>query len=284
MNAKELKEDLGELYRNRSSFRVPRIFSILTDTAKWKLGPIFSERETYDEDDDIFHDFITEVAGVCVVTQVEGPNPGLQGIAKIRMQIPNDYEVPAPTKPQVSSTRTGFEALNLKELTECGCTCTPKLLDLGLFKQTAEDDPLPGGFMTFIVMERLPGRNLVNFADLPMSERDQVSEFYALGCIHHDPDRRNLIWDAENKKCYIIDLEDVRQLDSDAKWRKFIPERDFHEWGISGPEINTSMYGLDPMVPHDLKYAEDPGDEELEEMAEEAAGKGLWFIKEHDIS
>ncbi|EEQ30712.1 hypothetical protein McanMca71_000602 [Microsporum canis] len=291
MNVDELDGDLWELHCDRSSFEVPNYSSIRTDTAKWKLGPIFSERETYDEDDELFDDFITEVAGVCVATQVEGPTPGVQGIAKIRMQIPNDYEIPAPTKPQDSSYRTATEVLNLKELTERGSTCTPKLLDLGLFEQTRKEDPLPGGFMTFIVMERLPGRNLVNFDLLPMSERDQVRlafakairEFYAMGCVHDDPDRRNLMWDPENKKCYIIDLEDVRQLDSDVKRKTFTPELDFHDWAIAGPEVNTHLKGLDPMVPYGGKYIEDPGDEALEKMAKDAAGKELLFLTYRDM-
>lgn len=58
-----------------------------------------------------------------------------------------------------------------------------------------------------------------------------------------------------------------------------MPEINFHELGIAGPEINTSMYGLDPMVPHDRKYIEDAGDETLEKMAAEAAGKDLQFPK-----
>ena len=46
---------------------------------KWKFHKIFSECQ--------LHDFyIAEASAVCVATQVEGPNPGLQGIGKIRMQ------------------------------------------------------------------------------------------------------------------------------------------------------------------------------------------------------
>lgn len=76
------------------------------------------------------------------------------------------------------STRSGFEWFNLRELTGHGCTCTPKLLDVAFLDQS-ENDPVPGGFIFFIVMERLPGRNLVNFASLPMSERDQVRLAFA---------------------------------------------------------------------------------------------------------
>lgn len=76
---------------------------------------------------------------------------------------------------------------------------------------------------------------------------------------------------------YIIDLEDARQLDDDCPPKVFTPERDFHLWGIAGPEINTGSFGLDPMVPHDGEFIKDPSDEELEKMARDAAGKPLYF-------
>ncbi|EZG07122.1 hypothetical protein H106_03454 [Trichophyton rubrum CBS 735.88] len=282
MNVNELEGDLRELYCNRSSFEVPNYTHISTSTAEWKLGPIFSEREVWDLNDPVYDAYITEAAGVCVTTQVKGPTPGVQGIAKIRIQIPNDYNVPTPTKPQDCSFQAGMEVFNLKELTEAGSTCTPKLLDHGFYEQTRKNDPLPGGFMVFIVMERLPGRNLQNFNELPMFERDQVRLAFAKTIrryIHYDPHRRNLMWDRESKKCYIIDLEDARHLDDDCPPKIFTPERDFLVWGIAGPEINTSLYGLDPMVPHDRKFIKNPSDEELEKMAQDAAGKPLYFAE-----
>ncbi|GBF60265.1 hypothetical protein TMEN_2682 [Trichophyton mentagrophytes] len=282
MNVDELEGDLRELYCNRSSFEVPDYTHISTSTAEWKLGPIFSEREVWDLNDPVYDAYITEAAGVCVATQIKGPTPGVQGIAKIRIQIPNDYNVPAPTKPQDCSFQAGMEVFNLKELTEVGSTCTPKLLDHGFYEQTRKNDPLPGGFMVFIVMERLPGRNLQNFNELPMSERDQVRLAFAKTIrryIHYDPHRRNLVWDRESKKCYIIDLEDARHLDDDCPPKIFTPERDFLVWGIAGPEINTSLYGLDPMVPHDRKFIKNPSDEELEKMAQDATGKPLYFAE-----
>ncbi|EFE42838.1 hypothetical protein TRV_02410 [Trichophyton verrucosum HKI 0517] len=239
MNVNELEGDLRELYCNRSSFEVPNYTHISTSTAEWKLGPIFSEREVWDLNDPVYDAYITEAAA-------------------------------------------GMEVFNLKELTEAGSTCTPKLLDHGFYEQTRKNDPLPGGFMVFIVMERLPGRNLQNFNELPMFERDQVRLAFAKTIrryIHYDPHRRNLMWDRESKKCYIIDLEDARHLDDDCPPKIFTPERDFLVWGIAGPEINTSLYGLDPMVPHDRKFIKNPSDEELEKMAQDAAGKPLCFAE-----
>lgn len=86
MNVNELEGDLRELYCNRSSFEVPNYTHISTSTAEWKLGPIFSEREVWDLNDPVYDAYITEAAGVCVTTQVKGPTPGVQGIAKIRIQ------------------------------------------------------------------------------------------------------------------------------------------------------------------------------------------------------
>ncbi|KAK2812811.1 hypothetical protein FQN50_001140 [Emmonsiellopsis sp. PD_5] len=286
MDVGQLKDDLAELYRNRSSYWVEDARSFKNPRSKtvWELGPIFTERETYG-DDDYCEAYIAETCATCVATQVE-PNTGVQGIAKIRMQIPEDPENPTSTKPQRCSRRAGFEFYNHDTLTKLGCTCTPKLLDSVLLGQK-KDEPLPGGFLFFLVMERLPGRNLVNFADLPMSERDQVRlafakairEFYALRFMHNDPGRRNLMWDPENKKCYIIDLEDAYQINDDEEPTKFMPELDYRVWEIAGPEINCSSFGLDPMVPYDKKFIKDPDDEMLEKMAADAAGKELVFDK-----
>ncbi|OAL64584.1 hypothetical protein A7C99_4018 [Trichophyton rubrum] len=248
MNVNELEGDLRELYCNRSSFEVPNYTHISTSTAEWKLGPIFSEREVWDLNDPVYDAYITEAAGVCVTTQVKGPTPGVQAY----LEFPMTTMFLHPPSPKIVAFK--------------------QLLDHGFYEQTRKNDPLPGGFMVFIVMERLPGRNLQNFNELPM-------EFYSRRYIHYDPHRRNLMWDRESKKCYIIDLEDARHLDDDCPPKIFTPERDFLVWGIAGPEINTSLYGLDPMVPHDRKFIKNPSDEELEKMAQDAAGKPLYFAE-----
>lgn len=66
-----------------------------------------------------------------------------------------------------------FELHNLQQLTELGCSCTPKLLDFRIDYQIKGDN-VPGGFILYLLIEKVPGRNLLNFGSLPMSERDQV--------------------------------------------------------------------------------------------------------------
>lgn len=89
MEVSELQGDLLECYRARSSFWVPKIPPLWEgepgSTAQWEFGPIFSERITEAMDRE-FNAYISEASAVCVATQVSGPNPGVQGIARIRLQ------------------------------------------------------------------------------------------------------------------------------------------------------------------------------------------------------
>ncbi|EER39377.1 conserved hypothetical protein [Histoplasma capsulatum H143] len=276
MDLEEIKDDLEELYNHRSTFCVRDIpcFRNPHSNILWKFGPIFTEREL---EGSYQGEWLLEAC-------VEGPNPGLQGVAKIRIRLPDDGRDPSTTEPKPSSTRVATEFKNHDRLTKLGAACTPKLLDYALVTQQ-EGDRLPGGFLSILIMERLPGRNLVNFVDLPMSQRDQVRlafaktirEFYALKFMHNDPDRRNLMWDPEKKKRYIIDLEDACQLGDKRAPRRFIPALDFRFWGVAGPGINCNSSGLDPMVPYGNNPLVDPDDATLEKMAADAAGKELVF-------
>lgn len=87
MDVDELDDDLLELYCNRESEWITDVPYISTNYEKmqWKLGPIFKEREIHDYDT-AFKAYISEASGVCIATQIKGPNPGVQGVAKIRMQ------------------------------------------------------------------------------------------------------------------------------------------------------------------------------------------------------
>lgn len=74
---------------------------------------------------------------------------------------------------------------------------------------------------------------------------------------------------------YIIDLEDAVET---SKPKSFIPELDFYDWEIAGPQPGTWSCGLDPMVPHHRQMIKDPDDSVLEKWAAESAGKELLFL------
>lgn len=71
-----------------------------------------------------------------------------------------------------------MELQNLYKLTKAGCTCTPKLIEFMIESQD-EDDCVPDGFKLYILMEKVPGRNLLNFDKFPIEERDQVRIAFA---------------------------------------------------------------------------------------------------------
>jgi hypothetical protein len=61
----------------------------------------------------------------------------------------------------------------MTHLTEFGCLSTPRLLDVAKNKQ-AEDMCLPGGYMLFILMEKLPGKMILDFWDYDLETRNRI--------------------------------------------------------------------------------------------------------------
>lgn len=88
----------------------------------------------------------------------------LKGWLLSRYRIPNldIYERPSedPQKRAQQAAEppehTQIEARALADLTEKGCTATPKLLYHQTMKQT-ERLPVPGGYVIIILMEKVPG-------------------------------------------------------------------------------------------------------------------------------
>lgn len=96
------------------------------------------------------------------------------------MEYPEDIEPDdlAQTKPCKYGIWASYEFYNLKRLSRLGCSSTPKLLGHTLASQS-QDEYVPGGFIIYLLIEKVPGRNLINFADLSLSERDEVRLAFA---------------------------------------------------------------------------------------------------------
>ncbi|KAL2004255.1 hypothetical protein VTN02DRAFT_4770 [Thermoascus thermophilus] len=210
----------------------------------WKLSPFLSERVLHG--DEVNSVEISEASGVCIATQIDGPLRGREAILKVRMQIPPWYDQPgecsrdkayyAKFKSNQISHWADHEINILDELTKKGCSCTPKLLSFATQKQR-DTDWVPGGYIVFILMEKLPGRDLTAFDTFSPDRRYEVRiafgrairELHALGYWHQDPDKKNALWDEESKKCFILDMEDVTY---EGKRIQFVPKRDYGRWGI----------------------------------------------------
>lgn len=61
------------------------------------------------------------------------------------------------------------EILNLKVLLEAGCRHVPRLLGSSI-RQQGHNGTLPGGYIAYIVMEKVPGKDLEGYFDMQESE------------------------------------------------------------------------------------------------------------------
>ncbi|KAL1962842.1 hypothetical protein VTN77DRAFT_9117 [Rasamsonia byssochlamydoides] len=118
-----------------------------------------------------------------------------------------------------------MEITALGQLTKAGCSCTPTLF---AWKQEKQESHMwiPGGFLVYILMEKLPGIRLDNVWSLDREERDEVRKSFkeaweecrACGVINMDRSCRNLLWDRAAKKCYILDFEQWVRAKARHKW------------------------------------------------------------------
>ncbi|KAJ9306881.1 hypothetical protein DTO217A2_3662 [Paecilomyces variotii] len=283
-------EDLGFVRHNYWIPDPPNDYVVQFEgsEASWRLGPILKERVLHG---DIYKGVrISEASGVCVATQIEGPKKGTKAIAKIRMQIPPDMDDSSDWNPNVdysvykssdASIWAYREFNTLQYLTEKGSKCTPQYIGHSVTVQ-GPGWYVPGGYLIKTLMEKLPGTNLWDWPDFDLKMRNRVRiafgkairEFYSYGLEHQDPRRNNLVWDEKSDRCWIIDLEDATKIDPP---RKFVPRRDWLEWGI----IAASDTGgpIDPMTPDE--YDECPDDETLYALATRRKtrqlGENLWW-------
>ncbi|OJD14089.1 hypothetical protein AJ78_05535 [Emergomyces pasteurianus Ep9510] len=249
-------------------------FTNMTNT-KWKLGKTFSERV-------LSEDYVSEASARCVATQVEGPDPGLRAIVKIRKQSVASLSHNLPEGAH-------SEFYHLRELTESGATCTPKLIDY-IYELQSEEDIVTGGFLLYILMEKVPGIDLRYFEALSLDERDQVRiavakalhEFHNNGFYHEDTHGRNIMWDRKSKRAWIIDLEGSRKAFGACRFT----HHDFFMWSVAGLE-SSPHYPLDPLT---IEFCTEygtrgrrkpfPSDKEWAEMVANAKGKPSIFHRD----
>ncbi|OCT49265.1 hypothetical protein CLCR_05088 [Cladophialophora carrionii] len=134
-------------------------------------------------------------------------------------------------------TTTAHELKALKKFHDASSQYTPVLVNFMSVVQPAEG-PLPGGYLTFLVMTKMPGDSLFNMYYWGMSdeERKQIRESFlvALNWIYEqgiepvDCGLRNILWERGSKKCTIIDFELWR--DTDASFGDEIKE--LQRWGL----------------------------------------------------
>ncbi|KAJ5800454.1 uncharacterized protein N7518_002522 [Penicillium psychrosexuale] len=97
---------------------------------------------------------------------------------RIYKQIPiagTEFQKPTIRAAQAVESPDYIELIALKDLREQGCDAVPKLLGYHLGKQD-EDDIVPGGYITYLVWEKVPGDSLdrKGFWSYPLSKREEI--------------------------------------------------------------------------------------------------------------
>lgn len=140
-------------------------------------------------------------------------------ILKIWMQIPdrgsNQGETVAISK---APEHVKAEIDALRRMRQLGDDAPGPKLIAHKYRKQKEDQWIPGGYVCFALMQKLPGRMLDYdyYWSLTLEDRELIRKAFRaawqkvandLQLRHGDAALRNLMWEEENRKLYIIDYE-----------------------------------------------------------------------------
>ncbi|RMZ85898.1 hypothetical protein DV736_g6546, partial [Chaetothyriales sp. CBS 134916] len=175
-------------------------------------------------------------------------------IVKIKVQVaaPNS-DTPA-TGP---STTTAAELAALQRFTHARNPHVPHLVCYRSIQQPGDTaSPLPGGFITFTVMTKLPGDALVGRFWSPtytLEQRQDISQHFlqalqsvrALAIEPKDCALRNVLWAADIKYCGIIDFElwqECSASDATAVLDDGQKELQLQQWGLARRPVSKDWW------------------------------------------
>jgi hypothetical protein len=164
----------------------------------WRLTEVLSEKDVF------FDEGPAEASAVFICKQQDSEQIGHEAVVRVRMQYETSYlhrhdshqvitRIPSSEKElhpdpkhrareasKTPSMYTKMEITALKRLTRVKCPHTPKLLSI-LRKEQDSTMWVPGGWLIFILMEKVPGEPLDHFWKPSMerpamtrSQRDEV--------------------------------------------------------------------------------------------------------------
>lgn len=91
----------------------------------------------------------------------------------------NTGQAPPEWKPHPDdASNYDNEVGNLKMLTLVECPIAPKLYHWLWTTQEHEESPLPGGYLGMLLMQRIPGKDLRRFWDMPSEKRELIRQVF----------------------------------------------------------------------------------------------------------
>ncbi|KAI1622359.1 hypothetical protein EDD37DRAFT_470201 [Exophiala viscosa] len=141
-------------------------------------------------------------------------SPG-EYVMKVKVRVPDRVQEASDEAEPESSTTTRAELKALTRFHEANTTYAPHLVHFKKGVQGAKG-PLPGGYITYTILTQMPGDSLHNLYYWGMSDEERqeiVQEFlialrsiYALGIEPVDCALRNVLWEPETKRWYVLGL------------------------------------------------------------------------------
>ncbi|GLA00601.1 hypothetical protein AnigIFM60653_009351 [Aspergillus niger] len=214
--------------------------------ARWVIRKVASEHCFQLNPDDLRDKHDPSLACTRLVCETHGPDGPVQGHMRYYKQIPIEgtEAEPPTTRAEQAESFCPIELKHLRPLTQKGSTITPRLLDS---KEVKQDNTgfVPGGFVTWVVWEVVPGLQLGNdvgsapFWGLSRDERDAVRQAFKesickleiWGHLPYPEHAKNLVWDSTTGSLYYVGFlltckGDPRAVWSPAKWAG---------WGLAKP-------------------------------------------------
>ena len=173
-------------------------------------------------------------------------------IMKIKVQIPTTSN-PSPSPHAGPSDTTAHELQALRKFRDAKTPYAPHLVAYTQSTQPPTGGRVPGGYITYTVMTKMPGQTLypgLGYWNLEPNERDEITRYflpalraiYALGVEPIDRGLRNVLWEGASKTCAIIDFElwnetteeeigdEKRELQRWGLERKPVAKNHWEEW------------------------------------------------------
>ncbi|CAK4034618.1 Hypothetical predicted protein [Lecanosticta acicola] len=161
-------------------------------------------------------------------------------ILKCKVQAPSVLAGGLTTPIPGPSRHTADELRALESFTQSNSPSLPHLIGWKTAVQ-GDDGPMPGGYIVYIVMTLMPGKDLLALKFWSMTEAERreirdaflvaIKRVWSLGFKPYDCALRNILWEEETKKLSIVDFEHWNPMDKDII--NMSEREELMDWGLA---------------------------------------------------
>ncbi|TKA27718.1 hypothetical protein B0A50_04819 [Salinomyces thailandicus] len=158
---------------------------------------------------------------------------------KIKAQVPPRPASDDSTEPTSGpSSTTVAELKALQTFRDYGTEGVPHLLHHKCEPQ-GPDGPFPGGYISYTIMTKMPGRDLMASRFWSLSDEEKETRrdaflkvfknIWRVGIAPYDCALRNVLWDDETKRCSIVDFEHYSEAPDPINMNE---TQELQRWGL----------------------------------------------------